>query len=314
MPPDELTAEEQSQLDQMRADDAAPVETEPAAAPAQPEPPADPPAEDDPAPPAADKRPQMVPHAALHEERERRKEVDRALAEERKARQTLEERTNLLLQNIQQRQPPPAPAQPELPDYTQDPAGHIVAVQQQQARVLNDVIQAITARAQQDQQTQGITATQQRALAMEQQFARDTPDYVQAVDHLSTTRHRQLQAAGWEDAAERQAIISREALGVAERALQMGRNPASVIYDIAKEYGFTGAAPTPTASDTPAAPQPNGAEKLQQLERGQQQARSLGNARGAGPAPLTAQRLLELDDKEFAKMMETTAGLELLGT
>src|SRR6185312_13780480 len=95
---DELTPEEQAQFDQMKAADSEPQVVEPTQEAPVEETAADSVAGAQEQP--ADKRPQMVPHAARHEERERRKAVEGQIAEERKARQTLEERTNLLLQRL----------------------------------------------------------------------------------------------------------------------------------------------------------------------------------------------------------------------
>jgi len=52
---------------------------------------------------------------------------------------------------------------------------------------------------------------------------------------------------------------------------------------------------------------------LAQVAAGQQQARGLSGARGSGPAPMTAQRLLEMSDAEFTKSLETEEGRALMG-
>jgi len=74
-----------------------------------------------------------------------------------------------------------------------------------------------------------------------------------------------------------------------------------------------GFAPPATGQADNAQPQPAAEQRLQNIAAGQQQARSLGAARGSGPAPLTAQRLLEMSEKDFAKILETVVPDYLVG-
>ncbi len=319
-----LSTEEQAQLDEMRASDNETPEPEPPPEPV--EQPSDEPAPQDEGgdepPLAADRRPQMVPHAALHEERIRRQQLEQTLTTERQARQTLEQRTNQLLERMQQApqqqgqpiQPPP------LPDPQADPVGHIMArlqraedARMQQEQVLGAVLQAMQNQNQQGQQAQAAQTIQQRAVALERGFAAETPDYVAAVDYLNEMRHRQLIEAGVTDPAERQAFIAQEAMSTAARALQAERNPAEMIYRIAKASGFTGSAPAATNGNGDAQA-PSAGQRLDQIGRGQRQSQqSLGSVRGNAPPPLTAQRLLEMNNDDFAKMLETQEGKDLLG-
>ncbi len=274
----------------------------------------------------------MVPHQALHEERERRKQIEAERAELARQNQVLLERTNQLLQRFQpppQEQPKPAqPGQPTVPELKDDPVGHIIGLvkavedrQQQQS-------QTITEAQQQQQQAMAIAQLQAHAVAMEHEFRQSTPDYDQAIGHMRQAREQQLAFAG-HDPMQRQQIILQEALGIAARGLQMGRNPAQMAYEMAAAFGYQKPAPKQEQQQTNSAQQGNGTqqgngaqqqpqltpqERLAQVNAGQQQSRSVGNLRGAGPVPLTAQRLLELSDSEFEKMMATEEGRALLGT
>lgn len=311
----EMTAEETAQLDQMRADDVAPIDNT-----TQDAPPADDVGEqapaDDGGQPPADERQKYVPHAALHEERERRKAVEAQAAQER---QRFEERFNMLLQRVA----PPQPAAPQqqqqapepIPDIATDPVGHIVGTISQQNRmiaqqeqVLRDVVQVLSIAGQQNQQSQVVNQVRQHAMALEREFSAQTPDYAQAVAFLGEHRHKELESLGWTDPAERQNMIMQEADGIAHRALSTGRNPAEVVYGLAKYRGFQAPAAqvqTPT-QDT--------GQRLETINRGQQQnARSLGNARGAAPLPMTGQRLLEMSDDDFENAMKTPEGRAQLG-
>lgn len=242
-------------------------------------------------------RQQTVPHGAFHEERERRKAAEQQLAEMRRERQILEERTNIILQRLNQ--PPAPPEQPQpLPALNDDPLGHLVGTidrQQREIAQLSQVAQQTTA---QQQQAQLIAQVQMHAAAAEQQFRQAAPDYDAAAQHLLAQRDSELEDAGFGDPVQRQALLQQEALGIAVRAIQQGRNPAEMIYELAKLRGYQKAEAQPAAQQ-----QPSAAERLQQINAGQQQSRSVGAMRGSAPPSLTSQRVLEMSDKQFAEFL-----------
>ncbi len=308
-----LTAEEQRQFDAMREADAqlGSEQTPAVELGAAMEPPAEP---QKPQPPAPQR---TVPLAALHEERERRKQAEKDRELDRERMRTLEERTNLLLQQrFGQQQPehkPQDPAKPEIPLLDKDPVGHIIGTQQDLRRQFDQQQAASqqwnTQFQQQLQAQQAVTMLTQRAQALEHEFTMEHPDYADAVRHLTAQRHKELELIGFLDPAERHTVIQQEGLGLAARSIQTGRNPAAAIYELAKQRGFA-----PPAKPDPAAPAaPTAEQRIQNIAAGQQQARSLGNARGTGPTNLTAQSLAAMTDKEFEKMLETPEGMALLG-
>jgi len=312
MSEERLTAEEQAQLDAMRdADAQSGSEQAPAVEPgAAAEPPADP---AKPPPPAPQR---TVPLAALHEERERRKQAEKDREADRAQMRTLEERTNLLLQRFGQPQPaeqnPPDPVKSEIPPLDKDPVGHIIGTQQDLRRQFDQqqvASQQWNAQLQQQLQAQqAVNMLTQRAQALEHEFTIEHPDYSDAVRHLTAQRHKELELIGFLDPAERHTMIQQEGLLLAARSIQTRRNPAAAIYELAKQRGF---APPAAASDPPS--QPTAEQRIQSIAAGQQQARSLGNARGTGTTTLTAQSLAAMTDKEFEKMLETPEGMALLG-
>lgn len=286
-----LTSDEQALLDQMRVSDTAPETPAPDPSPVPAE------ATTDAQPEQPDRRPQMVPHAALHEERERRKEMERRLTEEAQQRRVLEERTNLLLQRIAQPQQE-APAEP-LPKPEQDPFGYLTGTLQRQGSDIETVRQQLAVRQQQEQHAAAVAQIQQQAMALEAEFRSATPDYDAAVAHLRATRARELEIAGFADPMQRHNLLSQEALGIAARAMQSGRNPAEMIYEIAKHRGYQrpeAQAPQQTPTETPA-------ERIQRAAAAQQQGRGLSQVRGTGPAPLTANALLEMSPAKFEEFL-----------
>jgi hypothetical protein len=315
-----LTADEQAQLDAMQQDDTAADVGQADAAATQQRPDADaggtPAAADagaaDPA--TQPQRPQTVPHAAFHEERERRKAAEQTIAELKRSQQTLEERTNLLLQRIGQPQAQPQSQQaPALPTLEENPAAHIVGLLQQQGQRQDELTRWALQQEQARQTQANVAAIQERAVAMEREFIAQTPDYAQAVDHLANQRRLELAEAGYTDAAEREVILRNEALQLAQRALQSGRNPAEMLYGVAKVRGWKATEAATAQAEQPATAATNGQQRIDTVRAGQQQARSLGATRGAGPTPLTAQRLIEMSDADFLKMMDTPEGRDLMG-
>jgi hypothetical protein len=259
----------------------------------------------------------MVPHAAMHEERVRRQATEKELADERKARQTLEERTNLLLQRIQPAAQPAqqTPAQPEIPDVATDPVGHIVGRMNQQQAVLEQLAQALVTAGQQNQAAQVQASVQQRAAALESDFRAANPEYDAAANYLTDMRNKELVELGWTDPVERRMQIAREALEVADRALKESRNPAEVIMGLAKIRGFAPVAAAEGAANgvaAPAAAAPNAGQRIANAAAGQRQAgTSLSNARGAAPAPITAERLISMNDSEFAEFVANASPAQM---
>ncbi len=267
--------------------------------------------------PAADgqaPRQGMVPHAALHEERTKRQESERQLAEERKRSATLEERTNIILQRFaapqQQAAPTQTPTLPEIPAFETDPAGHILAKQHQNEAILGELVQAVVGLNRQTEQANGVQQLTQRAAAMERQYAATNPDYDKASAYLYDARRKDLVAVGFTDPAEIEQMMAHEATGLVTRAAQQGRNPAELVYALAKIRGY---APAPPATEDPATATPatntstsNGAvDQLRTIAAGQQQARTVGNLPGSGPVPVTAARLADMTAEEFAEFQKT---------
>ncbi len=294
-----LTPDETAQMDEMRRADTAPVEETPVEQ-----------AEDTaPVEQVAEKPPAgFVPHGALNEERERRRQTETRLAEIERQNTLLQERTNLILQSVaQQRQPEQQVMEP--PALEKDPVGYLVGTLQRQGDVIQQLMQAEQQRNQQAQQTGGMLTLQQTAQAKEREYMQQNPDYEGALQHLMNARHAELTEVGVTDPLQRQQILSNEYLTVADLALKQGRNPAEVIYNLSKGRGYKANG----AAAQEVVPPQDATARVANIAAGQQQARSLSSARGSAPVPLTAQRLLEMSNEDFAKTIATPEGKALLG-
>lgn len=71
----------------------------------------------------------------------------------------------------------------------------------------------------------------------EAEFAEDHPDYQDAVKHFKAARQSEFEDMGY-SGAELQRAMAEDLLGLATRAIQGGRDPAEVVYNLAKKRGF----------------------------------------------------------------------------
>jgi hypothetical protein len=192
------------------------------------------------------------------------------------------------------------PAQQEIPSASSDPVGHLLKrVELQEQREALRMQQEAQA-AQQQAVAQRLGGLISEAQRQEREFEAKQSDYADAVKHLTAGRARELEIAGY-GPAERAQIIQQEGLGAAARALQLGRNPAEFLYQTAIERGYR-----PGRGTTE--------QYLRRLEAGHKQARSLSNVGGRSKAPLNAEVLANMSDRDFAEAISTPAGMALLGS
>ena len=277
----------------------APPEAPPAAAVPAPAPAPAPAPEPKPPEPKPQGEPSaQVPIAALHEERRRRAEAEQSA---RALQQQIEE----FRRAMEQAQAP----QP--PDPNEDPVGALRYQNEQLARQLEEVRQW---RAQQDQaaQQQGAYMTlTQRVAAAEQAFRQSAPDYDQATQFMLQAEDRRLQAF-YPDAAQRAQVLRQEAANMLSQALQQGRDPAQVLYEAARNMGYTAPAPDPQPQATPAlsaapAPAEAASAAVKTIQKGLQQQSTLSAGGSTPPSEMTAEMLAGIRDpvefnKQWAKV------------
>jgi hypothetical protein len=273
-----------------------------------------------------------VPQQALHEERKKRQAAEAGIAErDRKLQELdtnftrLQERTNRILkamagEEIDVETGEKKPPKREIPDVIKDPLGHVMGNMAELREMVQNVVGVLQQGHQQSRQATGAQAIVQRAIALEQEFVKERPDYNEASTFLREARDRQLQALGVEDPVERNAIIQNEAFEIARRSITAKKNPAERLYALAQSFGYVPEDAGEAGGEAEGgerggrrAPAMDDTERLAQVRRGQASARSLSGVRGGSAAPLTAQRLLEMSEAEFDKAMATPAGRALMG-
>jgi hypothetical protein len=203
----------------------------------------------------------------------------------------LNERLAIIAQQTTKQQEPQQQA-PQIPDINTDPIGHFQAKQEILERKLQEAEGWRKQTQQVTQQQEVLQKIGTEVSRLEQEFAKTTPDYAQAQQHLfeSWAREAQLMGAAPEEA------IRFWSMQIVQRAGQQNKNPAQVAYELAKQRGYAGPAPKPQAQ----APQgPN----LDTIQRGLAVSKSTSAAPGkAAPSGTpTIEALLQMDDEEFAK-------------
>lgn len=234
------------------------------------------PKQEPPSPPAQ----KMVPLAALHEERIRRREIERQYAEQKKAWED----------QVKQFQNP-------VPKFEDDPANNL----RHETETTKARLEQIERDVQQTrQEREARTFEQQIAVntqAAEQAFSKVKPEYFTAVQYLQTIADKNLQLMGMDDPAARQAQIRQDAMAMSLKALQAGKNPAEVAFQLAVNYGFK-----VEQADVKNDPQ----KKIATLQQGQRAAASMPSG-GGKTAPMSIEALAQLDDDEFNKAIDDPA-------
>ena len=144
-------------------------------------------------------------------------------------------------------------------------------------------------RQQQEQSAAEARLTQAVSMA-ESEFAAKTPDYLDAIAHMQKVADNNLQIMGVDDPVQRAQIIRRDAMAMAVRALQAGKSPAELAYQVAKNQGYAPAATNKT---------------IENIQKGQKASPSMP---GGGQKPpmesLSVTALADMDDDEFNKLID----------
>jgi hypothetical protein len=241
--------------------------------------------------PAAVAPPGYVPSQALAEARrqakERQEHQDREY-NEKLAR--LEKRLEILAN-------PPPP----VPKFEDDPAAHL----RHQQDELRKEIAPVKAELEQSRQAQAQQAAemrlQQAVQAAESEFAASTPDYQDAINHMHAVADRNLQLLGVDDPAQRAQAIRRDAMALAVRALQAGKSPAELAYQVAKNQGYTAKSAA------------SAVDRIANIEKGQKASPSMPTGGTKAATEVTGiEQLAQMDDDEFNKLIDDPAAWKKL--
>jgi hypothetical protein len=222
----------------------------------------------------------LVRLEALHEERGKRKQLQRELEQTKQQQAVLAGRLQQLFESQQPR--------PQVPDQATDPLGYMV----HQQEMTQQELQALRQRQQQEdyyrQQQAAKDGLVQWAAQGAAEFAKEAPDFVSAYEFMQKKRAGELQAMGLPPQQIRKTMENDE-LWVYTHAYQTGKNPGQVIYDLAKVNGYTGKKGIPAE------------EKMQTLQKGVAASKTLGAGGGSAGNP-TPEQIANMSESEFAEL------------
>jgi len=190
----------------------------------------------------------------------------------------------------------------KIPSAVDDPIGNLEALRviaEKMSREHQEQQRQTQAQTQQERQFQQINTRMQE---YEGDFRAIQPDYNDAAEFFRQSRIKDYEEQGY-TGAELNKALTDEFVGLVARTMQSGKDPAEVVYNLAKNRGFGGEQRKPVV-DKPS-------EKLQTIARGQQSSRSLSQMGGKqGGSNLTMESVSKLDgaefDKAFARLREQT--------
>ena len=219
----------------------------------------------------------------MHEERERRKEIQRELETSRQQMQKMEERFQQLIKKKEE-------PEPEVPKFDDNPAINLNTR-------LTEAEKRLKEAAERDIQYQKMAEVQQHQArfaqdfsGIEEAYAKTKPDYYEAVQFLGQSRIEEYMTLGMSQQQALQAAHN-DAMAIAVNSAQTGQNGPDVFYKLAVKRGWKGAAPK--------APQ-KAAQDLEALARNVQESTSLGTS-GGKDGDLTLASLADMDDDAFMK-------------
>lgn len=217
--------------------------------------------------------------------------LQRQLLEAETRRVAAETRLNDLLAQLQGLQE----AAPAAPDPTTDPFGHLQhQIAQVQATLQGLQSQSAQLEAQQIQhaQIQGLVG---QARSARDAFMKTTPDFKDAYEHIRNIRASDLRDAGVPEHLIPVALLQDE-IALTQQAVAAGKNPAAVLYDIAKRHGYA-AKPAAPAASSPAA-------RIEALKAGVAAAKDVPRT-GMGDLHITPETLKNASPSDLDKLVQS---------
>ena len=247
----------------------------------------------------------FVRHGAFHQERERRKAVERERDEFRVTLARMEERLRMVTEGGAAQPAAAAAAAQVQPETPPDPNEDIFGYVQHLEKQIRDLASGQTqmTEAQKAEQTQRAEATQRDEVLTAyrgdvQRTIAAQPEFAQAYEHLFSGRIAELKLLGVPEGDAVQAVRDEE-FGIAQDAIRAGQSPAARLMQLAKLRGFAPKAAEPAA---PATPAETPSEKAARIAKGQAASLSLSSAGGAPAGEITLEMLASMSEADFAKM------------
>lgn len=247
-----------------------------------------------PATPAAE-TPPVVPPAAAPAVVDPTAELRAQLESERARRGVLEANFARLAERLplpDAAAPPPPVVEP---DQTVDPLGSMMHKLRVVTETVTAMQQTLTQQQQQSQQQAQFNEFQQNLQQIRTEFTKTQPDFPAAYTHLRTQRAEDLRDVGVPEARINEALL-RDEIAATQNAIAQGKNPAQVMYNMAKRYGYTGKAGVQATAASTAA------ERIAALKVGTNA--DPAPARADSTSQLTFEALKDAGDADLNKMVQ----------
>lgn len=205
--------------------------------------------------------------AALKEERIKRQELERKFKETSEQQEKLKSTFDSMLQVLQGNQHEP---NANVPSYDDDPIGYLRHQQEQINNVLHNqqayLQQTAEYSRQQTENNQLISNYQLQA----RQFAQENQDFKDAYKFLIESMQNEYRALGIPE-EQLARVLHDDEMSVVKNCTNINKNPAEVLYNLAKVRGYAGAKPTkPTEPATKVTNIKKGLERSKSLSQGGQ--------------------------------------------
>lgn len=225
-----------------------------------------------------------VPHAALHEARMQNKAMQEEVRAARESQVRMERTFQKLLGSLNEK---------PIPKYDEDPLGHIASRNDTLEKELKSVSEKLDGMTKQSTQTAFMAQMTDQISGSEAEFRTQHPDYDAALKYLKDVTRSDLADQGM-DGDQIEQTLQAGKLGLAHAAVQQGKNPAQVIYERAKRYGFK-------ASKTE--------DKIETLVKGQEMNKTVEGGQAAG---LSLRDLAQLPEDQLDAIVADEAKFKAL--
>lgn len=213
---------------------------------------------------------------ALRDERREKAELKRQLEEFSAKFQSMESlRQELEAQRSKARQ------EAEQAKLAEDPVSYFKEkLEAVQTKVEQAETQTVEQRQAAEREAQFMTAVSSQVAA----FKQSTPDYDAAFQYAHDRRIRELEILGVPEAYREQQFIQ-ESFMLANQAMQQGRNPGELVYEIAKHWGYK----------AQSAPEANN-KTIERIAEGQKASQTLAGGR---TATVSVKDIEQMSESEF---------------
>lgn len=184
----------------------------------------------------------------------------------------------------------PKPAEPQAPDPTTDPLGNLQFQMQAIQKQISDLTSGT-----QEQHKATVQETQMKNFidtvnSQVSTFKTTHADYDDAYNHLVKTRVADFVDRGMNATQAREAV-GKEEMEIAARAVQNGKNPADIAYNMAKRYGYVAKVAAKVEPEN----------KLDTIRKGIESTKDVESE--AGKEELSLANLREADDKQLDRLV-----------